>query len=71
MRTSPRPWTWAPGKNDAVGAIFDANDSIVCDFGDSTQYYPTEGVPPSASDMELLLAAVNAIPNESEETEDY
>ena len=60
------PYTWEPpikwpaeGDN---GRILGANGETVCHFGDSTQYYPSEGDPPSDADLALWFFAVNALP---------
>jgi hypothetical protein len=68
---TPGPWRWieAKGSTNAklVGVEYDGKSGTgrnawelrgeVCDFGDSTQYYPTEGNEPSDADMRLIAAA--------------
>lgn len=39
------------------GVIETAAGEVVCDFGNSEEFYPTAGEPPSAFDLSLMLAA--------------
>lgn len=59
---TPTPWTFEPPAKDSdwQGAIKGPGGVEVCSFGDSTQYYPTEGCPPDEDDAEFLIRAVNA-----------
>lgn len=50
---TPGPWRWVPGKGHREGSI----EPKICDFGDSTQYYSTAGMPPSEADACLIAAA--------------
>lgn len=40
-----------------LGGFKDALGNWVCEFGDSTCYYPTEGTPPSDANARLIAAA--------------
>jgi hypothetical protein len=62
MSHTPGPWTWrvgAPGQDCGapVGTIVGRDDALVCDFGDATQFYPDEGMPPNDADRALIVAA--------------
>lgn len=56
-------WHWEQDANALlrlegdVGSIVRADGSIVCDFGDDTQYYPSAGNPPEPEDLATILAA--------------
>lgn len=60
---TPGPWTFVPesgtpGHDDNdMGGIRTADHKWVCDFGNGTHYYPTEGTPPSVADGALMAAA--------------
>ncbi len=56
---SPGPWRWSDERAhvDDQPALMDASGERVCWFGDSTQYYPTAGEPPSQADARLIEAA--------------
>ena len=59
---TPGPWTYEKSGRESglegdMPAIFGPDREVICDFGDSTQYYPTEGVPPSEADARLIAAA--------------
>ena len=62
MKHTAGPWRWALSQ-DAIGsygdqpALVGPNNDIICHFGDSTQYYPTEGYPPSDEDSRLIAKA--------------
>ena len=53
---TPGPWEWHPGHRTTMGDFQGPRGSI-CDFGDATQYYPTEGTPPSDADAAFIAAA--------------
>lgn len=62
---TPTPWTFERPNKDSEdagwqGAIKGPGGVEVCSFGDSTQYYPTEGCPPDEVDGEFMIRAVNA-----------
>lgn len=40
-----------------MGGISGPGGASVCSFGDDHQYYPSEGTPPEAADLALMLAA--------------
>jgi hypothetical protein len=54
---TPGPWQWIHGAGDTMPKIVGANGEKVCDFGDATQYYPTEGDPPVPADRYLMIAS--------------
>ena len=59
---SPTPWRWIEGDKwpgEEMGRFVDANGENICDFGNSTQYYPTEGKEPSPEDIAYILERVN------------
>lgn len=39
------------------GGLYNLEGNLVCHFGDSEQYYPTDGTPPDEDDMALITAA--------------
>lgn len=50
------------------GGLLDANGKPICWFGNGEAYYPTDGEEPSSSDIERIVACVNAcrgIPTEA------
>ena len=56
---TPGPWTWGKRKlaEAPVGTLYGKDGAVVCDFGDATQFYPSEGELPSAADARLIAAA--------------
>ena len=57
---TPGPWVFHHnGDNHHIGAILGngGEGDAVCDFGDGTDYYPTEGTAPEKHDLALILAA--------------
>jgi len=50
---TPGPWEWVPGKRSFQGSI----EPDICDFGDDTTYYPTEGAPPNLANARLIAAS--------------
>lgn len=66
---SPTPWKWVPSEHPypcegPLGKVVDANGEEVMNFGDNTQYYPTQGSEPSEGDLKFMLRAVNALPTD-------
>ena len=55
---TPGPWEWVPGKHSFQGSI----EPDICDFGDDTTYYPTEGAPPNLANARLIAAAPDLFP---------
>jgi len=58
---TPGPWHW-DSQDDVIDcgnlpALRAANGETICHFGDDTDYYPTEGNPPSEADARLIAAA--------------
>lgn len=54
------PWVWvvdADELSDTLPILRGADESLVCDFGDSTTYYPSCGSWPNAANMALIAAA--------------
>lgn len=58
-KLSPGPWKFIVDENDYHdnGRISDKDGFDVCSFGNSEQYYPTDGEAPSDCDMQLILAS--------------
>lgn len=62
---TPGPWTLIPPRQSTEGTDedelnlggFKAGEAWVCSFGDSTQYYPSPGEPPSEADARLIAAS--------------
>jgi hypothetical protein len=60
---TPGPWRWAnPGEelggyNTELSTLFGPDEIVVCNFGDSETYYPTEGEEPREADKMLIAAA--------------
>lgn len=53
---TPGPWEWVdPG--DTYMPVLTGETANVCDFGDSEQFYPIEGTPPSDADCAFIAAA--------------
>lgn len=50
---TPGPWVWRTGKGSWQGSI----EPDICDFGDDTHYYPSEGTPPNEANAHLIAAA--------------
>lgn len=57
---SRTPWVWVPSDGDNLGFFKNQFDEMICDFGESTQYYPTEGSEPAPSDIDFILRCVNS-----------
>jgi hypothetical protein len=59
---TPGPWG-VVGANKAAWddcsliAIVGPDNALVCNFGDSTTYYPSEGVEPNKADLALIVAS--------------
>ena len=52
------PWCFKREDDDTDnGGLYNLEGNLVCHFGDSEQYYPTDGVPPDEDDMTLITAA--------------
>jgi len=63
---TPEPWSWVPsplyhGYEGPLGKVVGGDGSTICDFGNCTQYYQTEGAEPNDADMGRMLACVNAM----------
>lgn len=59
-----RPWRWVPAEGTNLGFFVDADDNILFDFGDETQYYPTAGTEPSLKVVNFILNCVNSVEND-------
>lgn len=60
---TPGPWEWSDLPEDIeTMPILKAPPCSVMDFGDCTQYYPTEGRPPSEADAEFIAHSREDIP---------
>ena len=65
FKGTPGPWYFVPagghlefGDDGAdMGRFVGASGEIICDFGDCTQYYPSQGTPPSEANARLIAAA--------------
>lgn len=54
----PAPWHWKEDlDSEQEPVLLDANGAVVCNFGWSMQYYPTEGSAPTEADARLIAAA--------------
>lgn len=55
---TPGPWTWGYDSinRNAMPRLFSWAGEV-CNFGDCTRYYPTEGTPPNLPDSHLIVAA--------------
>ena len=54
------PWAWVVDKDelsDTCPKLVGADGVNICDFGDSTTYYPSCGNEPNDADMALIAAA--------------
>lgn len=52
------PWCFKRKDDDTDnGGLYNLEGNLVCHFGDSEQYYPTDGTPPDEDDMALITAA--------------
>lgn len=52
------PWCFKRKDDDTDnGGLYNLEGDLVCHFGDSEQYYPTDGTPPDEDDMALITAA--------------
>lgn len=65
---SAGPWLFEPGSDPEwdggfEGGIIAHGGDYVCDFGDSTQYYPSEGSPPSTEDATFITEARTGWPH--------
>lgn len=58
---TPGPWTYRGppenGYSTFVGRFETDAGAIICDFGDSETYYPSEGEPPEPYDAAFIAAA--------------
>lgn len=65
FKGTPGPWEFVPPsqrewheRNEKdLGGIRNSEGEWVCTFGDSTQYYPSEGEPPGEADAHLITTA--------------
>lgn len=57
-RVTPGDWVFDPPReNGTHQGGFWSGINVVCTFGDSETYYPTEGDPPNEHDAELIALA--------------
>lgn len=62
---TPGPWTFVPAGGTReygddrtdMGRFTGADGTTVCEFGDETTYYPSNGFPPNEADARLIAAA--------------
>lgn len=59
VKHTPGPWHWDDGDplDNLMPRLVSESGEVVCDFGDCTQYYPTEGTPPDEFNARLIAAA--------------
>ena len=57
MSYTPGPWTFQEEVKDDMGGFLGPDGDYICEFGDSTHYYPTQGHPPTIDDARLMAAA--------------
>lgn len=60
MSHSPAPWRWTKlgdYEYPNMPHLISGEEYVVLDLGDNTEYYPTEGTPPSDADADLICAA--------------
>lgn len=53
---TPGEWTWEQGSDPEDMPHLMSQGAEVCNFGDSANYYPTEGSPPSEADAAYIVA---------------
>jgi hypothetical protein len=54
---TPGPWEWHENGGRDMGRFDGAEGRSVCTFGDSSDYYPTQGEPPETWDRDLIAHA--------------
>ena len=58
---TPGPWTWVDIANEwddgPLARLVDSTGDDVLNFGDNTQYYPTEGLEPTKADARLIAGS--------------
>ena len=54
---TPGPWSWAETSSSMNMPCLTSPSGEICNFGDDTQYYPTEGIPPNEANARLIAAA--------------
>jgi hypothetical protein len=50
-------WYWSFGASNEMASLMSETGIEVCNFGDCTTYYPTEGVEPNDADALLISKA--------------
>jgi len=50
-------WIWFPKHGSRLATLENEYGSEICNFGDDTNYYPTEGVEPNNEDALLISKA--------------
>jgi len=60
---TPGPWRWEDGEGIDVGRFVGSNGKIICDFGASEYYHPTEGTRPEWNDEKFIAEARTALPH--------
>ncbi|MBN6889916.1 hypothetical protein ACUXCC_003460 [Cytobacillus horneckiae] len=60
------PWKWKEPDDNSCSTempmILNDSGELILNFGDSEQYYPTEGVPPDEKDAQFIIQAREDIP---------
>jgi len=50
-------WYWIPSHGNRLAILENEYGFEICNFGDSEQYYPTEGLEPNEYDKKLISCA--------------
>lgn len=50
-------WVWLQSQRNRLAILENEYGSEICNFGDDTCYYPTEGVEPNEYDKQLIACA--------------
>jgi hypothetical protein len=50
-------WYWSYGNSTQLASLISESGVMVCNFGDSERYYPTEGLEPNECDKKLISCA--------------
>lgn len=50
-------WQWNPARGNRLAILENEYGYEICNFGDDTTYYPTEGTEPDIYDAKLIVKA--------------
>jgi hypothetical protein len=56
-------WYWSYGASNQMASLMSETGSEICNFGDCTTYYPTEGIEPNDADSLLISKAPELLEN--------